>query len=240
LRRFDMLRNRSVGRNATVSGLAVFLAALVVGGLALAAEQETGAPQSAWLDTYPLDTCIVTGAKLGSMGDPVIYHYQGREIQFCCKGCVGRFESDPTAYLDKMDKAIIEAELPDYPLQTCVVSGDTLGTMGNTVDRVCDNHLVRLCCAGCAVEFNKDPEKYMAKVEKAREARMAERSPKPYPLDTCLVSGAKLGSMGDPVTYVYEGQELKFCCAGCLKQFEQDPEKYMKKLPLAEPDKAAE
>ena len=32
------------------------------------------------------------------------------------------------------------------------------------------------------------------------------------------------------VTYVYDGQELQFCCAGCIPQFEKAPEKYMEKL----------
>lgn len=55
-------------------------------------------------------------------------------------------------------------------------------------------------------------------------------APKPYPLQTCLISGEKLGEMGQPVTYVYEGQEYKFCCKSCLKKFEADPAKYAKEL----------
>jgi Heavy metal binding domain len=40
----------------------------------------------------------------------------------------------------------------------------------------------------------------------------AKGAPKPYPLDTCVVDGMKLGSMGDPYVFVYEGQEIKLCC----------------------------
>lgn len=50
---------------------------------------------------------------------------------------------------------------------------------------------------------------------------------KPYPLDICLVSGEKLGSMGDPVVIVHEGQEIKFCCDSCLPKFKENPEKYL-------------
>ena len=32
---------------------------------------------------------------------------------------------------------------------------------------------------------------------------------KPYPLDVCIVSGEKLGSMGEPVAIVHEGQEIR-------------------------------
>jgi hypothetical protein len=53
---------------------------------------------------------------------------------------------------------------------------------------------------------------------------------KPYPLDTCLVSGEKLGSMGEPVRIVHNGQEIKFCCAGCQPEFEVDPEKFLSEL----------
>jgi YHS domain-containing protein len=54
--------------------------------------------------------------------------------------------------------------------------------------------------------------------------------PKPYPLKTCLVSDEKLGEMGDPYVFVHKGQEIKFCCKGCLKDFNKDPEKFLKKL----------
>lgn len=53
---------------------------------------------------------------------------------------------------------------------------------------------------------------------------------KPYPKDTCLVSGNKLGSMGDPVTRVHQGQEVKFCCKPCVAKFEKNPAKYLAKL----------
>lgn len=53
---------------------------------------------------------------------------------------------------------------------------------------------------------------------------------KPYPLDTCLVSGEELGSMGDAYVFVHEGQEIKMCCKKCLKKFNADPAKYIAML----------
>lgn len=52
----------------------------------------------------------------------------------------------------------------------------------------------------------------------------------PYPLKTCIVSGNALDSMGDTVTEVYEGREIKFCCKPCVKKFHANPAKYMAKL----------
>lgn len=58
----------------------------------------------------------------------------------------------------------------------------------------------------------------------------ADPKAKPYPLKTCVVSGDKLGEMGDPFVYVYKGQEIKFCCKNCLKDFNKDPQKYIKQI----------
>jgi len=57
-----------------------------------------------------------------------------------------------------------------------------------------------------------------------------ESGSKPYPLETCLVSGKKLGSMGDPYLIVHEGQEIKFCCDACEPTFKKDPAKFLAEL----------
>ncbi len=52
----------------------------------------------------------------------------------------------------------------------------------------------------------------------------------PYPLSTCVVSGEKLGLMGPPFIIQHQGTEVHFCCEGCVKDFNQDPEKYLNRL----------
>ena len=37
--------------------------------------------------------------------------------------------------------------------------------------------------------------------------------------------------MGDPITRVYDGREIKFCCAPCVAEFEANPEEFLAKLP---------
>jgi YHS domain-containing protein len=54
--------------------------------------------------------------------------------------------------------------------------------------------------------------------------------PIPYPLKTCPVSDEKLGEMGKPDVFVYQGQEIKFCCPDCKADFLKDPAKYLKKI----------
>lgn len=53
---------------------------------------------------------------------------------------------------------------------------------------------------------------------------------KAYPRNTCIVTDNDLGSMGDEQRLVYQGQELKFCCAPCVKKFQANPAKYLAKL----------
>ncbi len=55
-----------------------------------------------------------------------------------------------------------------------------------------------------------------------------------YPLTTCVVSGEKLGEMGEPFIHVHEGTTVKFCCKNCLKDFDKDPAKYIAMIKEAE------
>ncbi len=61
-------------------------------------------------------------------------------------------------------------------------------------------------------------------------ADQSAAKPKPYTLKTCVVSGDKLGEMGEPYVFVHEGQEIKLCCKSCLKDFNKNPAKYLKKM----------
>lgn len=64
------------------------------------------------------------------------------------------------------------------------------------------------------------------------DAVKPDAAAKPYKLDTCLVTDEKLDA--DPAmksySFVHEGQEIKLCCKSCLKKFDKDPAKYLKKL----------
>lgn len=84
-----------------------------------------------------------------------------------------------------------------------------------------------LTAIGLALVFAVSPLAGLAAEKKADK-------PKPYPLDTCLVSGEKLGEMGKPFVFVHQGQEIKLCCKSCKKDFDKDPAKYLKKLQDAE------
>jgi hypothetical protein len=67
----------------------------------------------------------------------------------------------------------------------------------------------------------------------AAEGGDAPAAAKPYPLSTCVVSGEKLGTMGKPFVHKFEGREVQFCCKACLKDFNKDAPKFIKKLDAA-------
>jgi YHS domain-containing protein len=86
---------------------------------------------------------------------------------------------------------------------------------------------LRPLIAAILVAFCLAPLSSQAADQKADKPKSSEKL-KPYPLKTCIISGDKLGEMGDPFVYAYKGREIKFCCKGCLKDFNKDPAKYLK------------
>ena len=89
-----------------------------------------------------------------------------------------------------------------------------------------------LALAGCGAEA---PAPAPAAPPSAGKAPAAAPARGAYPLDTCVVSDEKLGSMGDPVVVVHEGTEVRFCCAKCVETFRKDPAKYVGKVKAAAP-----
>lgn len=179
---------------------------------------------------YVFATCVVSGKKLGGMGDVVTKNFNGREVRLCCKGCVGKFTKSPDKYNAKLDKMILEDQGSRYPLTTCVVSGGKLGEMGKPIDMVVGDRLFRLCCAGCKKKVAADPATYAAKLD----AAVIKAESDNYALETCVVSGKKLGSMGAGPEFVVAGRLVKLCCKGCVGKFNKAPAGYIAKL-----DKAA-
>lgn len=64
----------------------------------------------------------------------------------------------------------------------------------------------------------------------ATAAEKKEKKAKPYPLQTCIVSGEKLGEMGKPKYMEYKGQIYGFCCKPCTKEFQDNPKEFETKL----------
>lgn len=197
----------------------------ILGAVMSSSAESPGVPNG---DPYTLDVCPVAGDLLGSMGDPVAYTHEGRNIKFCCSACQPRFEAEPAKYIQKMDALMIGDQKPHYPLTTDVVTGDPLPAEEKIVNVVHQNRLVRFGSAESAKTFAKAPGSYLAKLDEAvKSAQLAG-----YPTDKCVVSGQKLDSMGSPMQKVYANRLVQFCCANCPSKFEADPPKYLKLLQI--------
>lgn len=82
----------------------LFCLSLAISLLLSACERQasTASSETAPADGYPLDTCVVSGEKLGSMGKPFVLTYEGQEVRLCCKSCQSHFQEDPSKYLAKL------------------------------------------------------------------------------------------------------------------------------------------
>ena len=177
-------------------------------------------------DPYPLSTCPISGQELGAMGPPIVMTVEGREVRFCCAGCIEPFQKNAAKRFKQIDARIVEQQLPYYPMTSCPVSQQPLGSMGEPVNYVHNNRLVRFCCKGCVRMFKKDPAAILAVLDRAVIAQQMEG----YPIQTCPISKQKLGSMGEPVDYVVANRLVRFCCAGCPAAFNKAPAAHLAKL----------
>jgi len=72
----------------------------------------------------------------------------------------------------KTDAEIIAAARKGYPLKTCLVSNEPLGSMGEAAGHIHrapgqPDRVVFFCCEGCGEDFKASPAKFLAKVDAA-------------------------------------------------------------------------
>lgn len=116
-------------------------------------------------ENYPLDTCLVSGKALDSKGEPIDLIVANRHVKLCCAGCVKPAGSDVAGTIAKLDEAVIAAQNADYAAKKCPVSGKDLGSMGDPINLVVANRLVKICCAGCEKPVMADPAAAFEKLD---------------------------------------------------------------------------
>lgn len=90
--------------------LKTFTLAILLTAVAGSVSSSFGADKDAKTKPYPLDKCVVSDEKLGEMGKPYVFKYEGREVQLCCKNCLKDFKKEPAKYLKKLDEAEAKAK----------------------------------------------------------------------------------------------------------------------------------
>ncbi len=89
----------------------------------------------------------------------------------------------PASRADGTNSIAPAATPTPYPLDHCVVSGDKFdGSMGKPIEFVYQdkakgiNQEIKFCCPMCKPEFLKDPDKYMAVIQKAEAGQSTNSS----------------------------------------------------------------
>lgn len=98
----------------------------------------------------------------------------------------------------------------------CPVMGEPIDLSYHTRT---DEGPVFFCCSMCINRYDKNPEKYAAKVSDQRKV-MADRDK----IQTlCPVSGKPVVK---GASIEQDGDTVQFCCQGCVAKYKQDPAKY--------------
>lgn len=135
-------------------------------------------------------------------------------VFFCCKGCISKFNANPTKYAGQV--AAQRRALANRPkIQvTCPVTKEPVDP---DVFFESDGKKVYFCCKGCINKYRRDPSKYASSLASS------------YTYQTkCPVTDEEI----DPQAFTTagNGMNIYFCCKGCDKRFFKDPQKYAPKL----------
>ncbi len=91
--------------------------------------------------------------------------------------CIAAYFALPAFTLAGEAKSNAAAAKPKpYLLKTCIVSDEKLGgDMGKPYVFTYQDREIKLCCKSCLTDFNKNPAKYIKKLE-AAEKKAAKKS----------------------------------------------------------------
>jgi YHS domain-containing protein len=88
---------------------------------------------------------------------------------------VALFTASPlVAFAAEKNKDKEKDKAKPYTLEKCIVSDEKLGEMGDPFVFTYKGQEMKLCCKSCKKDFDKDPAKFVAKLEKAAKEKDAK------------------------------------------------------------------
>jgi len=98
-------------------------------------------------------SCPLSGEPL----DPKSYtEYKGKKVSFCCQKCLAKFKKSPEKFAAKLAAS--------YTYQTkCPVSGEAIDPAASV--KTTDGKTAYFCCNKCKAKFQKNPGKFIEKLE---------------------------------------------------------------------------
>ncbi len=112
-------------------------------------------------------TCPVCGGDIDIAKSPHL-DWEGQRIYFCCEHCEAKFKADPEASFAKSAK---EGVVFQSVQKECPLSGEDVD---KKVYADYKGRRVYFCCTKCKAKFEKDPEKYLAKLPGEQPAPAAK------------------------------------------------------------------
>jgi Cu+-exporting ATPase len=105
----------------------------------------------------PQTACPVCGGDIDIAKSPHV-DFQGQRIYFCCEHCSAKFDADPEKYLEQTGKDGIVFQSIQ---KVCPLTGEDID---KTAYADYKGRRVYFCCDKCKAKFEKDPQKYLAKL----------------------------------------------------------------------------
>ena len=106
---------------------------------------------------YAIDP--VCGMQVETASAPARMEHEGHLVLFCSDRCQDRFAGNPSKFLKPVADPIGGEETAVDP-----VCGMTVDRAGAAATREHDGSTYYFCMEGCAIEFEADPERYLAKL----------------------------------------------------------------------------
>ncbi len=114
--------------------------------------------------------CPVLGKDIDAA---VTFTYKNQLIAFCCKDCCGKFAKEPEKFIAKVDgfkaepakeeKKADKKKADAKPVNAkCPISGRDVDAAATFTYK---SQVIAFCCDNCKGKFEKEPEKFIAKVE---------------------------------------------------------------------------
>lgn len=180
-------------------------AALLLVPAATAQDQRPQRPPTP-AELQPQSVCPISGEVLTGDEQEATVVYEGQRVRLCCKKCVEKFNAFPDGALYALYRA---GQKPENVQTTCPVSGEQLDA--DAVSVWVMNKELKVCCKKCAAKVAKDPAAWFDKLE----GRHAQTK--------CPVKG---GDIDPKVFSVVQGQKVFYCCPGCDKKMQADPDAF--------------
>jgi YHS domain-containing protein len=109
--------------------------------------------------------CPVMGGKINRN---ISTAYKGKKVYFCCAGCIGKFKANPEKYLNKLPQFKEAKPAKKEKVVSVGTEQKVCPIMGESINKavftVYKGKKVYFCCPGCKPEFEKNPEKFLAKL----------------------------------------------------------------------------